>query len=56
MLNGNEKWEEVRVDLSRVGIEGRKEMGEVWEDEEEGSGCCMRGSIGGDGCKMVRVK
>lgn len=56
IFNRNDNSDQVTVDFSTLGIQGTKQIRDLWEHEDEGSGSSITATIPAHGCKIVRLK
>ena len=56
IFNRNDNSDQVTVDFSTLGIQGTKQIRDLWEHEDEDTGSSITATIPAHGCKIVRLK
>ena len=56
IFNRNDNSDQITVDFSTLGIQGEKQIRDLWEHVDEGSASSITATIPAHGCKIVRLK
>ena len=56
IFNRNDNSDQITVDFSTLGIQGEKQIRDLWEHVDEGRASSITATIPAHGCKIVRLK